>query len=426
MDSSANEFFLGFFMNVVGNNPQPVTIQLFVTTSEPSPVNFLVNATGFSFNGVATRNSSVNVILPSSLEVSSVNERNKGIYVKAEGDKKIVVYGLSYELHSSDAFLALPCSHLTQDEYEYYGITYGSTSWSSYILIVACEDNTLVNTGPSSTVTLNRLQTYLIESSGDLIGRRITTTKPVAFFSGHECTNIPNGVSYCDYITEQIPPTSTWGRLFLAASLLGRRSGEVFRIVAAQSSTTATVNCTTYLQPVTHSLSSAGDWQEFDITPGSFCSISSSAPLFVAQFAVGSDRDAANGVRNGDPFMMMLPPVEQFSNNYVFNVLPTFVVNYITVYVAPEYFQPDRIFVDNTSLNSSQWSQVYCSSNIICGYITRVNLATAGEHRLYHLDQDARIGVSAYGFNQDNSYGYPGGLKLTPVQCKHVHGKLVS
>ena len=95
-----------------------------------------------------------------------------------------------------------------------------------------------------------------------------------------------------------------------------------------------------------------------------------------------------------------------------------FDLNYITVYVETQYFQPDRIFVDENGLDNSLWSQVRgCSTtNNICGYITRVQLTTAGDHRLYHLDQHARLGVSVYGFTRDNSYGYPGGMKLTPLQ----------
>ena len=418
MDSSGNEFFLGFSLNHVGG--EDFILQLFVTTTESSPVRFTVNATGFNYSGVATHNSSTNVTLPNSLMVRNddASERDKGIYVKAEGDKKIVVYGLNYQRFTTDAFLALPCNHLPIEEYEYYAVTYstGNSAQQSAILIVACEDNTVVNTEQSTTITLNRLQTYLVRSPNDLTGRRITANKPVAFFSNHECVNVPVGVVACDHLTEQIPPTSTWGRVFLAASLLGRRSGELFRIVAAQTPTNFTVNCTTFLQPVTYSLTAALNWQEFEITPSSFCSITSTAPILVAQFSLGTGRDMI-GDNIGDPSIMMLPPVEQFSNNYVFNVLPTFVLNYITVYVAPEYFQPDRIFIDSTSLENSPWSQIYCSGSITCGYITRVNL-TAGEHRLYHLDQDARVGVSAYGFNPSNSYGYPGGLKLTPVQCK--------
>ena len=399
-------------MNYDGRNS---LLQLIVTTTESSPVKFIVNATGFSYSGKATRNPSTNVTLPNSLQVRTVSERNKGIYVKAEGDRKITVYGLNYERSTSDAFLALPCNHLPIDEYEYLILTYSSAYMEhlSGILIVACEDNTVVNNGQSTFVILNRLQTYLIRNTTDLTGRRITANKPIALFSNHECTNVPTEIGACDHLTEQIPPTSTWGQFFLAASLLGRRSGEVFRIVAAQPPTTAIVNCTNFTQPVSYLLTAATNWQEFEILPDSFCSITSTTPILVAQFAKGSVSD-----RVGDPFMMIIPPMEQYNtNNYAFNSLPMFQLNYITVYVEPEYFQPDRIFIDGFNLTNSQWSQIRDHSTI-CGYITRVNLTTAGDHWLYHLDQYARIGVSVYGFIKDNSYGYPGGMKLTPLQRK--------
>ena len=60
---------------------------------------------------------------------------------------------------------------------------------------------------------------------------------------------------------------------------------------------------------------------------------------------------------------------------------------------------------------------MYCTDTTICGYITYVSLTT-GYHQLYHRDDEAHIGVSAYGFNSYNSYGYPGGLQFEPAQCK--------
>ena len=406
-------------MNYDGNN---VTLYLLVTTPESSPVRFTVNATGFSYSGIATQNSSTNVTLPSNLQVVNASESDKGIYVKAEGDRKIVVYGLSYKDRTTDAFLALPCNHLPINEYEYYAVAHYSNPGfiqESAILIVACEDNTVISTAPSTFVTLNRLQTYLIRSSDDLIGKRMTTNKPIAFFSSHECANVPFGVGYCDYIYEQIPPTSTWGRVFMAASLLGRRSGEVFRIIAAQPPTNITVICTNLTEPLSYLLTATSNWQEFEILPDSFCIITSPTPILVVQFALGRTRDYAIG--HGDPFMMLIPPVEQFNaKNFVFYSPPMFELNCITVYVEAEYFQPDRIFLDESNLNGSLWSQVDdCSTTPdICGYITRVNLTTPGDHQLYHLDQDSRLSVSVYGFVYGHSYGYPGGMKLTPLQCK--------
>ena len=376
-------------------------------------MNFSVTTlTGFNFNGTATRQSTTTVILPSSLQVQDSTERNKGIYIKAEGNKRIVVYGLNYRQFTSDAFLALPCERSTVDQYEYYALTYhGVTTIPSTILIVACEDNTTITT-PLTTITLNRQQTYLIREFRDLSGTRVVSTKPISFFSGHECTNIPSGIGACDILTEQVPPTNTWGTSFLGASFLGKSSGALYRVLTASDSTTVTVNCTTMTQPTTYTLSTAGSWQEFEALANSYCSIESNNPVLVMEYAKGFGLDNI-----GDPLMTMIPPVEQYSNNYVFNVLSEFSTNYITIYIAPEYFQQERIFVDDSNLLNNSWTAVYCSTGTLCGYVTRQNL-TAGEHRLYHTDADARVGVSAYGFNRYNSYGYPGGLQLIPVRCK--------
>ena len=406
LESAANEFFLGFTDNLFPN-----TLLLFVTTTEPNPVAFTVETLmGFSFTGVATNNVTTRVTLPSDIRVfsESITERNKGIRVKAEEERRIVVYGLNFNLFSSDAFLALPCDQLPVAEYEYYAISYGiGRSW---VLLVGCSDDTTVTT-PSSTLTLNQQETYLIESSEDITGTRIVSDKPISLFPGHQCTNVPRRFGACDHLTEQVPPTAIWGQSFLAASFLGRQSGEIFRILASTDATTVIVNCTTFAQPLSFLLNSTGSWEEVFVVADSFCSIESNNPILVMEFGLGI---ALDGV--GDPFMTMIPPIEQNSNNYVFSVLPEFSTNFITVFVAPAFFQPDRIFVDSVSLQNSSWTEVYCTSGI-CGYITRVPLLP-GEHRLYHQDADARVGLIAYGFNRANSYGYPGGLQLVPIQCK--------
>jgi len=52
----------------------------------------------------------------------------------------------------------------------------------------------------------------------------------------------------------------------------------------------------------------------------------------------------------------------------------------------------------------------------VCGHAAYVSLE-AGEHRLYHSDTSGKVGVAAYGFKHYHSYGYAGGLQLTPIQC---------
>ena len=406
MDNSANEFFIAFYRN---HGLYTASLQLFINTPEPNPVSFTVTASGYSYTGTATNSRSVTVTLPSTLEVQSSSERNKAIYVNAAGNSKITVYGSSLQRYTSDSFLALPCLDQSLDEYEYYAMCYyGLTNSPCALLFVACQDNTRITT-PYGSVTLNRLQTYLIERNGDTTGARITSTKPISFFSSNRCSFVPSSVRYCDYLTEQLPPTSTWGREFLVASLLGRRSPELYRIIASRASTTFTIACVGR-STLSYTLSNAGSWQEVSLADNSYCTIEASAPVLVAQFAYGTQADGVSA----DPFMVMIPPIDQFSNRYVFNVLSTFTTNYITVYVSPQYYQRERIFLDGSNVVNWQWTTVQCSDGTVCGYISGRSMS-AGSHVLYHDDLYARIGLIVYGFYNYDSYGYPGGLILEAI-----------
>ena len=142
--------------------------------------------------------------LPSSLTVENENDRYKGIRVATTNpSQSITVSGMNYEEGTADAFLALPSGPVLQ---EYTYIT-NSMLWTnrtginfpSLILLVGTEDNTavtitpteyvtipydlrdinnqqaIIHPGQSYTVTLNRLETYQIESSQDLTGIQVLT-----------------------------------------------------------------------------------------------------------------------------------------------------------------------------------------------------------------------------------------------------------
>ncbi len=377
---------------------------LFITNPEPSAINFTVTPINISGN---VSNSSTTVIIPPSFEVLSVNERNKGILVEA--DENINLYGISYHSLTADAYLALPCSKMEVDEYEYYGISYHTVNsdFPSVILLVACENETVVKFG-SSTITINSMETYQIESDNDLTGTRITSSKPLSVFSGSDCASVPQGTAYCDNLVEQVPPTVTWGSKFLVASLEGRSSGEGIRVLSARAAGVA-VNCNTNVLVSEFQLQSGGSFREFEIPINSFCSIESTSPVLVTQYAYGRVSDGV-----GDPFMMIIPPIEQFTNNYVVEVFPLFASSYVTVYVSSEFFQTAQILLDNSIVTG--WRNVTCLSGEVCGHISRTSVHT-GAHSIHHQNSSAILGVSMYGFDTTNSYGYPGGMRLSPIQC---------
>ncbi|XP_064385205.1 E-selectin-like [Halichondria panicea] len=212
------------------------------------------------------------------------------------------------------------------DEYEYYGISYDilSSSFPSVILFVACENETVVKFD-SLTITLDSMETYQMESVNDITGTRITSSKPLSVFSGSECANVPQGIGACDHLVEQVPPTVTWGLKFLVASLEGRYSGERIRVLSARATSVA-VNCNTDILVSEFQLQSGGSFREFELPISSFCSIESTSPVLVAQYAYGGESDGV-----GDPFMMIIPPIEQFTNNYLVESFTIFTSNYVTI-----------------------------------------------------------------------------------------------
>ena len=401
--SAGKKFVVGFPRN--GGQKGADKLFLFVTKPESSAVNFTItpiNISGTVFN------SSTRVNVPSSFEVFSVNERNKGILVEADGN--INLYEMSFYSLSADAYLALPCSKMAVDEYEYYGISYHTINsyFPSVILLVACENETVVKFN-SSIITLNSMETYQIESDNDLTGTRITSSKPLSVFSGSDCANVPQNIRACNHLIEQVPPTVTWGSKFLVASLEGRSSGERIRVLSTRAARVA-VNCNTVVSVSEFQLQSGGSFREFEIPINSFCSIESTSPVLVAQYAYGGNSDGV-----GDPFMMIIPPIEQFTNNYFVEAFPLFVSNYVTVYVSSEFFQTAQILLDDSIVTG--WRNVVCSSGDICGHISRTSVST-GAHSIHHQNSSAVLGVSVYGFRSSSSYGYPGGMRLSPLQCK--------
>ncbi len=179
-----------------------------------------------------------------------------------------------------------------------------SSDYPSVILLVACENGTVVKFD-SSTIILNSIETYQIESDNDLTGTRITSSKPLSVFSGSDCAIVPHNRRLCDHLVEQVPPTVTWGSKFHVASLEGRSSGERIRVLSARAASVA-VNCNTVVSVSEFQLQSGGSFREFEIPINSFCSIESTSPVLVAQYAYGGTSDGMGG-----PFMMIIPPIEQ-------------------------------------------------------------------------------------------------------------------
>jgi hypothetical protein len=401
-DSKGIEFWLTFPGNLGLSD-----LSLFLTGEQDTTGTVTIPGLRFSESFTVTAGSVTTVRLdPDASLQSSDTIENKGILITASNE--ITVYGLNRLPFTTDAYLGLPADILGT---EYLVLGYQNTDVvnGTQFAIVATADATTVTVIPSVTTgqrvagvpytfILNRGQTYQLRNTGaapnDLSGSLVSSDKPIGVFGSHQCANIPPGFVACDHIVEQLPPTITWGKSFVTMPLATRLNGDTFRIMASVDGTNVLVN-ETPLTPLNR-----GQFAEL-IIPNP-AQISADQPILVAQYSNGSSFDGVTS----DPFMMLIPPFEQFLANYTVTTPASgFPSNFINV-VAPAA-AVGVITLDGTPVPASMFVPIGSS-----GFSGTQVSVSSGSHTLLG---PLPFGVFVYGFANFDSYGYPGGMSLSPV-----------
>ena len=374
---------------------------------------------GFSQSFDVTPGEITRVQLPDTAEVQANGQVvSKAIHVTAQNP--IAVYGLSRIEFTTDGYLGLPERVLSTN---YVVASYANSERFideealSQFAVVSPQDGTTVEITPSDTtlggrpsgqpftVTLDRGDVYQVwtrvQSGEDLSGSVVQSSAPVAVFGGNSCADIPfdANVGFCDVLHEQLPPPETWGESYVTRPLENRENGDTWRVFSAQDSTTVSIDGT---QVATLGF---GDYYEAVIEDSS--SITTSNPTLVMQYANSDEWDPGiDG--NGDPFMMMVPPTEQFENDFTF-ATPSegFPLNFASL-VVPDTSTGNAL-VDGSLVPPGDFSPIPNSD-----FASTALSLTLGTHNVKSTNQ-SRMGVYSYGFADDDSYGYTGGLRLETI-----------
>jgi len=459
---------VGFFKNRIGGVDESEKIPpiLWITTKESSPVNFNVfTIAGLLTSGVASPGqvTYVNITLELVVFDSSVNDQTdsqfKGIHVKAESNRRIVVFGQHEEEASNDAYVALPIiSRPAGRFYEYIvASTIGEQAAiqqkDSVALIIGTENDTEIILEPSisidhpfapqfnnrfipnlpvdsRTVTIQRFQTFYLQvRGGDMSGTRVIANKPISVFSGHECANVPLPSQPCDILIEQIQPIDTWGTEVVTIPLRTRSGDGIIRVFASQD---CTINVTrTDINSGTITVNSytinRNGFQELLIND--FSLIQSDGPIGVFQYSRSYTED--NNVIS-DPFMLSIPSHEQYHDSYAIAPAPfdpsiegtgidrVPYVNYTNIAVPAEYFNASLITVNNNPIDASEFRVIRRADNSIWGYGAQL-LLDEGAQVIKHQNPNAALSVTLYGFSYQQSWGCTGGTGLAPVAlCKFI------
>lgn len=454
------------FIRNSGASTGSLSLSLHITSAEKTAVNFTVTIGSrrdqfgllFESHGVAIADSFTVVDLPVEAEVERGVMRRKGVEVVTNGGK-IIVLASSIGNGSSDAFLVHPLqTYVGVANYDYYSFsTTGSDPISdSVVLIGSCANDIqiqlllpprlngsvvipevytlsgrpgqpLADTPFPLLPLLLRDATHIHNANSDLSQVKVTTTAPVAVLSGHTCGEAPSGTSDCSLVTDHIPPTLTWGYTFFTAPL-AERVGELYRVVSTRN-IVLNVSCVSpdsNTSSKTQTKLNTGEMFQFNTSTPQYCCFESHGPIAVMQYSGGHSLDDNNPGKTyrelGDPFMILISPVEQYINNVTFTT--NLRVNdhfnrghYISVTVPIQYFNSSMITLDGNNLSGQQWHRIYCSNGEVCGMGTNMPVSRAFHH-VAHFNQNAGLHVSVYGWGDRQSYGYSAGQRMDPIGCK--------
>jgi hypothetical protein len=248
----------------------------------------------------------------------------------------------------------------------------------------------------------------------------------------------------------QMPPVNTWGKHYLVSKFWERwKEKDHIKIIAAKDGTNVVLNPAITQVPVLN----AGQFFHFESNVS--LEVTADQPIMVAQYMASSFEIL--GVANPDscwsaadcppgytcdPFYMMCmggtcstkadcPPghtcecydlmgcyceaigdpaltlaisSEQFVDTYVFLTPDSYLEDYLNV-IAPS--DAGKVVLDDVQIDPAKFTPIGMSGYGV--YRTPLN---DGIHKIW---SDKRIGISVYGYDNDVSYAYPGGMGLVEL-----------
>ncbi|WP_299514321.1 PKD domain-containing protein [Mucilaginibacter sp.] len=430
--NKGTEFWTCYMDHIAGVTGTGASSMVLYITSDISTTGSVDLADrSFSQAFTVTANTVTFVTIPASAFLGNTNGvLNKGIHITSV--KPIAVYAHIYASAVSGATLLLPVNAMGKDylSLNYTQISNANPSYSTFA-VIATEDNTTVSITPSATLldgtpagtaftkTLNKGQVYQGLSLTDLTGTKIQsisttigTCKKIAVFSGSSKIGIgcvQTGSS--DNLFQQVYPTSTWGKNYIAAPLKNRPY-DVYRIVLSSSNTTVTLNGAI----LNAAQFTNGLYYEFPSTTTNV--ISADKPIQVVQYSATQNQTincASNKGDVGDPEMIYLSPIEQgldqvtlYSTGY-YNILQSY-INVVIPTTAVSSFMLDGVAYTNfIAITNSIYS--YAQIPVTSG--PRASGAggtvTSGTHT---IKASVPFNAIAYGFGNTESYGYAAGANL--------------
>ncbi|HEV7783041.1 MAG TPA: IgGFc-binding protein, partial [Chitinophagaceae bacterium] len=343
--NKGKEFWLAYCYHVgMVNGGGTPAMTLYLTSDVTTTYNVEIYGVTSLASGTINANQVIPVNIPNSYFIST-NGLTTGRTIRVTAVKPIVVYSFITRSQASAATLCLPTNVLGK---EYYSSSFtqiaNELNASSYITIIAVEDNTSVEITPTApttggwaanstnTVTLNKGEIYQVlgttlgNNGVDLSGSKIRSVasasggcKRIAVFSGTGKIAIgtppapPAFPGTCsggsaDNLYQQLYPVASWGKKFLTIPSSGRPYN-LYRVMRSDPLSNVYVN-----GALIPAASFTNNYFQFYNNLSNL--VESDIPISVAQYFPSANCPSNLPPPNDtyDPDMIVLNPVEQNIN----------------------------------------------------------------------------------------------------------------
>ncbi len=290
--------------------------------------------------------------------------------------------------------------------------------------------------------------------NADFTGTTIESTAPVVVYVGSEASDAPfyttlaDRACCADHLESQVTPLRAVGKSYVLGRMPNRskaiaaaggatatfREPELYRVVATAPGTTT---ITTTLPP---------PWGRFALNEGEYVTITAyqdftltaTNPVLVADVQVSQEAagiSIQNGLPGGDPSLLLVPPTEQWRNEYVLLTPDKYAFDFLVI-TAPF---GASVYVDGLPIDGNTCEiapgdgldeaargakdppfvvyRCQLSFPILDPLATPPNNVLAGKQNdgVHRVQSDFAVGVLVYGFDYRVSYAYVAGTELADL-----------
>ena len=395
-----------------------------------------VLGTGYSQPFTINANSTLKLDIPNQYKLGGIDQlEQKVVYVSTEQD--ITAYAYNEDFRSSDGTMVLPVESLDKEYIitAYKRFVGNGNNWKSQFIVLGVTDDTeveitfaeeveadgqvLFEKGQTITRTLNRGEVILYQSVNDLTGTQVKVTddgtvncKKIAVFAGNDefGTNSSFAGNSTDHTFSQLYAVRDWGKEYFVLLHETRFLPEPVVIVAAEDNTRLEI---TSVPPQTLN---KGEIFPFFAEVEHY--ITADKPISVTHYtsSAGDDR-SERGDNIADPFMMVLSPLKQTSNDMVFNIFESETIqqHYLSIVTSTQRL--------DMRLDGENIADQFAPMDLAEQYSLAIIPISPGAHR---LQSNSGAIAHAYGFGEEEGIGYAigGDLGQFDIDIRNVNSGL--